>query len=126
MDANIIEKTGLSDAKISTLLQVKTTTIKRWRREGHVPHQAGLILRSVALGLPILMSRSEQWDGHRFRPTGELETPTGYAIYPCDLWLFEFMQRNQMTRVAKQIIEDSRQNAVIDHRAANDDAPQIG
>ncbi|KEZ78979.1 hypothetical protein C41B8_02577 [Salinisphaera hydrothermalis C41B8] len=80
--------------QITTLLEISPATLYRWRSTGRMPRAAFLVLASVASGLPVLPSRSHQWSGHRFGRDGALYTPTGYPIYPADLWLFEFAQRN--------------------------------
>ena len=83
-------------------------TFERWRTIGGMPRAAHLVLASVASGLPVLPFRSHQWADHRFGPDGALYTPTGYPIYPADLWLFEFAQVNGMLRPAAAEIDASK------------------
>lgn len=95
-DWSIIDDCWLRDDQIKTLLNISESTFYRWQRSGRLPRAAWLVLRSVALGLPVLPSRSHQWEDHRFGRNGALYTPTGYPIYPCDLWVLEFARMNCM------------------------------
>lgn len=88
-----------------------------------MPRAAFLVLASVASGLPVLPSRSHQWDGHRFGRDGALYTPTGYPIYPADLWLFEFANRNGCLEPAKRLANHAANDC--HHVAANDDGPML-
>lgn len=94
--AAIIGEVWLRRTDILTLLDISDSTLRRWERSGRMPRAAWLVLRSVAQGLPVLVSRSRQWLDHRFGPDGALYTPTGYPIYPSDLWVLEFARLNGM------------------------------
>ena len=100
--AEIIGDVWLRREQILTLLDISESTLRRWERSNCMPRAAWLVLRSVAQGLPVLPSRSDQWHGHRFGPNGALYTPTGYPIYPADLWLFEFLMINGEISQAKR------------------------
>ncbi|WP_423824066.1 hypothetical protein V5738_08875 [Salinisphaera sp. SPP-AMP-43] len=111
--------------QIRTLLDISESTFYRWQRAGRLPRPAWLVLRSVALGLPVLPSRSNQWRDHRFGRNGALYTPTGYPIYPGDLWLFEFANKNGILEPAKKLAKDGFQGARLGLEAANDDGPRL-
>ncbi|MGB7756776.1 MAG: hypothetical protein WBL23_12000 [Salinisphaera sp.] len=62
--------------------------------------------------------------GHRFARDGPLYTPTGYPIYPADLWLFEFAQRNDMLTAARAWSSALHGGQPVP-LAANDEPPEI-
>ena len=94
MSADLLYECGLRPQQIMMLLDVSQSTYYRWRAGYPMPRAAWLVLRSVAHGLPVLMSRSSMWDGHRFAVDGTLRRPNDYPLYPGDLWLYEFLMIN--------------------------------
>tara|TARA_B100000678_G_scaffold80352_1_gene66706 strand:- start:5680 stop:6030 length:351 start_codon:yes stop_codon:yes gene_type:complete len=110
---------------VMTLLDISESTFYRWVQSGSMPQAHYLVMLSVARGLPVLPSRSGQWDGHFFGRSGELRTPTGYGIYPRDLWLFEFANKNGLMEHTKLVTTESFQGAWYGLEAANDDGPRL-
>ncbi|MES1935447.1 hypothetical protein [Salinisphaera hydrothermalis] len=106
-----------------TLLDISESTFYRWKLIGTMPRAHYLVLRSVARGLPVLASMSRVWDGHYFGVDGALYTPTGYPMYPADLWLFEFANRNGCLEPAKRLAKHAAND--WQHVAANDDGPML-
>jgi len=121
----IIDECCLRPKAIMTLLDISECTFYRWKRSGQMPRSAWLVLRSVAQGLPVLPSRSHQWELHRFGRDGALYTPTGYPIYPYDLWVFEFANKNGILRLARSMASTVYQDAIRTRPAANDVGPLI-
>lgn len=118
MRPDLLSDIPLNDRQIMFLLGCSQSTWYRWLKVGF-PHLQTLVLRSLATGLPVSAAHSDLWEGHTFNAHGQLITPTGYPIYPNDLWLFEFMQRNGMNRDA-WLITSGVQGA-NGHVAANDE-----
>lgn len=102
MRPDVLYDIDLNDRQIRLVLGCPQSTWYRWLKVGF-PHAQTLILRSLASGLPVSAAHSHLWEGHSFNPRGQLITPTGYPLYPRDLWVFEFMQRNGMNRDAWRI-----------------------
>lgn len=93
MRPDVLYDIALNDRQIMFLLGCSQSTWYRWLETGF-PRLQHLVLRSLATGLPIAAGTANLWEGWRFRADGALYGPTGYPLFPYDLWVFEFLNKN--------------------------------